>query len=319
MKCILAGAMLALAGLVAGCQTDGAASLGLTPGASRVEDELARVSANRDFRLVSVGAERLRVVARSRPVVIEPAAGLCIDARTVELGDGGVFAAISGCAGNRAGVSDFPGLVTVSLAAGRMLDPGPARDRELRRMRDLLGTVPGRAMLARGGLPEQVRLIEVREVDEGLYVNVEEDVGEGAVLFEPVFWRALIELNARLVLVTVSGFQGGGLAGEEMLGVLAAQVARLKRVNGQKPAPEERRLSARAAEVLGHRTAGTDAGSGGDAGSGRQARGAQGDGPERAAAMPEPARRPGAAASDAAGARTGPGRAPAAPPRPGAV
>ena len=314
MRRIGAGAAALAAGMaLAGCQTDGGPAIALTTGESGRAAELARLEANRDFRVLAAGPDRLSLMARARPVVVEPMAGLCIGAETVELTEGGVFAAIADCPASAPGPR-FAGLVTVSVGPGRLLEPGPGRGRDLRRMRDYLGTVPGRVMLARTAGAEDVRLIEARMIDEGLYVHVREGGGDQASdLFAPDFWRALVEINARFVLVTVSGFAGGGLAPEDMLAALAAQVVRLKTANGQRASADETRIAARAA--------GQDARDG--AGGERTAAVAPADRPGSA---PRPAPRPADAAPAArpgrrgAGPTTAPTQAPAAPARPpGAV
>jgi len=146
---IRAGAALAVLAFLGACQTTGAPLVEVTPGESRVEAELARQKANRDFRIDSVAPERIRLIARARPVVIEPADGLCLSPEATELTERGVFAVVADCL-PPGGAAAFPGLITVSVAAEPMYPSGPGRKRELRRMRDFLGTAPGLAMLARG-------------------------------------------------------------------------------------------------------------------------------------------------------------------------
>jgi len=131
---------------------------------------------------------------------------------------------------------------------------------------------------------------------------VREGAGGGAPLFAPDFWRALVEVNARLVLVTVSAFAGGGLDDRDMLAVLAAQVVRLKAANGQKPHADERRLARAAAATL----------TGEEAGAEPIQRRAARDAPERAVPVPVPVPRPG----DAGGVTSAPPDAPVVPERP---
>ena len=301
---IRAGAALAVLALLGACQTTGGPLVEVTPGESRVEAELARQKANRDFRIDSVAPGRIRLIARARPVVIEPAEGLCLSPEATELTERGVFAVVADCL-PPGGAAAFPGLITVSVAAEPMYPSGPGRKRELRRMRDFLGTAPGLAMLARGSGETGVRLEDVRAIDEGLYVHVHETGTAEDALFAPGFWRALLEINDRLVLVTVSGLAGGGLDEEAMLAVLATQVARLKTANGQRPVEAELRLARAAGAALPGAAPPTGAAApvGDDRSDARQL-----------ARTPLPAAR-GAAAGDGATARA-PARGPVAPRRP---
>jgi len=265
----------------------------VTPGESGLAEEVARVRANRDFRIDSVTPGRLRLIARGRRLVLEPVAGLCLQPETLELTGAGVFVAVADCAQGAVPPARLAGLITLSVAAEPMFDGPEGRDGALRRMRDFLGTVPGNGMLGRGG--GEARLVATRTLRDALYVRVAEPGPPAGALFAPEFWRAFAEINGRLVLVTVSGIEGGGLDGEAMLAVLAAQLARLRTANGGTADADEARLAAAAPGVLL-----AD-------GSRRIARAAQMGG--------EPPRKPPRTPARTGGGKAAPGSAPLPPPR----
>jgi hypothetical protein len=298
--------------LLSGC-------LQLEPGLSGRDAELSRTGSATPaeaapggaFRIVEAGPARAVVSARGRRVTIAPVEGLCLAGDALDTSGAGAFAVIAECvaegrAEGEALPPGFAGLVTVSVSGEPMFGEG-GRERALRRLRDFLGTVPGLALLGRNGSGRTVEMVESRRIGDSLYVHVHDRHQGELALLAPDFWRAFVEIEGRLVLVTVSGFRDRPLPEDEMLAVLAAQVARLREANGMAPEAAERALARGAGAVLvpvARRAEGT--------------RPAAGDPALRAAdaseptGTPPPRRRPAASA----GARPAPAVAPRAPARP---
>ncbi|MEM1345822.1 MAG: hypothetical protein AAGI34_14760 [Pseudomonadota bacterium] len=244
-------ALLALGG----CQTTGTATFG----ESSVAAELQRVRSNAGFRVVEDGPERTFVSATGRDLVLRPVEGLCLTREGIELTERGVFAVVADCLaetvpepveGEDASLyrlpPTFPGLITISVSGQPMFDQTVPGADALATLREFLSTEAGRAMLGRNGLGKTVEVVDTRVLSDALYVHVRDTHSGGLSLLAPDFWRAFVELNGRMVLVTVSGFRDRPLGETAMIGVLAAQVMRLRAANRLAPVAEEERLARKA-------------------------------------------------------------------------
>lgn len=235
----MAGATLIALALLAGCETVP------QPGQSGRAAEIERVRANRDFSIVSVTPARIDLVARGQAIRLEPLPGLCLSGDALDLTASGVFAVVADCAaGDAAPGPSFPGLITMSVGAEPLFEDGLPEVVALRRIRDFVGTVPGLAMLARNGDPQGVRLVGTRRIGGALYAHVEEAEADDTV-FARQFWRAFVEIEDRLVLVTVLPLADAALPSGGVLSALAAQVAQLRRSNGLPAVGEEDSLAVR--------------------------------------------------------------------------
>jgi len=294
-------------------------------GESGVSAELSRVRGQKNFSIISSTAQRAMFSAQGQQIVVEPPQGYCLDEGSVAVTGKAAFALIADCLENgqpellaNAGEGEvveielprsFPGILTVSISGEPAYGAEPGG---LDRFEALLGTPAGLTLLGRGNSPKSANVNIVRRIGNALYVLVEEQPGAGGAILGPRFSRAFIDINDRLVLVTVSSFIDRPTSDEAMLGFLARQIARLRQANGMIADGEE-------GEIAG--------GSSGDVGEGgvrviRSETGAatsDGTDPLRA---PMPLRRDQAAADRGGDNAVGvhaPPRAPSAPRRPGAV
>ena len=89
-----------------------------------------------------------------------------------------------------------------------------------------------------------VPLVATRRIGGALYVLIEESSAGAASILAPRFWRAFIEINERLVLVTVSSFSDRPVAEDAMMGFLALQMTGLRRVNRLRAEEEEDKIAA---------------------------------------------------------------------------
>jgi hypothetical protein len=83
-----------------------------------------------------------------------------------------------------------------------------------------------------------------------LYVLIERQTTTGDELLAPRFWRAFIDINDRLALITVSSFSERPIAEDAMMGFLAHQIARLRVVNGMPADGEEALIAQQMVETL---------------------------------------------------------------------
>ncbi|MGF1502866.1 MAG: hypothetical protein ACFBSD_13720 [Paracoccaceae bacterium] len=230
-------AMLAMAGLVSGC-------LGLEPGEDTVTAELGRVRAAGDFQALELSARAARIRARGVEVALAPANGLCIADDSFEASLRGAFLVVSDCVteGAHGALGTeielppvFPGIVTVLVSGTPMHAADVSPDAAIAELQAFLATEAGLTMLGRNGEGAAAELIEAEPIGATLYVHVRDGHSGTLSLLADDFWRAFLEVEGRLMLVTVSGFRDRPLPPEEMQAALAAQVTAIERANGETP------------------------------------------------------------------------------------
>lgn len=223
-------ALLPIFALVSGCM--------ITPGASTLRGELDRLGRASDFAIVTASPQEAVIEARGRSVVVTPGPGSCINPDTIDLGAGSAFMLLTDCAvelGASAGKASatragerlhldhgFPGLVTVSVSG--------AERGTLESLERFIASDAGKARLARGSDGTAVEIAEMREVGDALFV-LARALDDSVPLLTREFWRAFIELNDRLVLVTVSAFQANEIDKEAMFRQALEQVQAMRQGN----------------------------------------------------------------------------------------
>lgn len=227
------------------------------PGLSERDEELNRVKVERrGYGVHSVSPTHSVIRAGGRNVIIEAAAGRCIAEDSFAASAHGVFLALTPCrSARRASVARnpeesgaggaspvLPGVLSVSVVDlplfGVSNRPAP-----LRELRDLLGTTPGQQLLRRGDAGT-AEFIDSQTIGNALYVRVRENGARKP--FATSYWRAFLEINERLTLVTFSAHEGRNGA-ELELAQLVRQVVALRKGNGLS-------VSAEATALLGEVT-----------------------------------------------------------------
>lgn len=234
MRAVRGIALIALA--VAGCEKRGLSS---------VDAELARRNAG-DYYIVAADHDRAVISALGRKVAIEPAEGFCLATSSLEVTDRSAFALIGDCTLEAPGVRGsedergeltlprgVPGIITVSISGNPGLTASESRDAALTALSDYLTTSEGRAMLGRGRTSGPVDLLDRRRIGDGIYVFVEESDDDVLPILDQRFWRAFLEINGRMVVVTVSGFRDSPLEKDEMLRYLVSQVKTMDHANSR--------------------------------------------------------------------------------------
>lgn len=222
---------LAASGL-SGCAEQGFSGLG---------DELDRRKGA--FSVVSASDRRAVVSARGKQIAIEPADGFCLANESVEASHRSVFVLIGDCflrdassagRGSRGELSlprSLPGIMTVSVSGDSVFLEDRAREATLSELSEYLETPKGRAMLGRGAAKNTASVVSTRLIGDGLYVQIEDGEADIVPVLSKRFWRAFVELNERLAVVTISGFRDRPLKDAEMLEHLVDQVKRLRTAN----------------------------------------------------------------------------------------
>lgn len=242
--------------VLAGCES---------PGMSGLSDELARQRGEVGFAVVRNSEHRAVFAVNGRQVAVEPPEGYCLDEEAIAVSRRSAFALVTDCmesqeaalANGDSGETlprTFPGILTVTVSGEAAFGEEPGA---LAAFQSLLGTEAGGRLLGRGDGSGPGRVVAAKRVGGTLYVLIEEARAEGSEsIFAPGFWRAFTEINGRLVLVTVSGFNDRPLGEDEMLAFLASQITRLREANGLEPgAGEEQIASAVMAELQAIRSA----------------------------------------------------------------
>ncbi|MEM6664499.1 MAG: hypothetical protein AAF666_20235, partial [Pseudomonadota bacterium] len=236
LQCGLAAvALCALTFGVSGCQ-QGA-------GYSSADAEWQRLRGSGPFHVVNAAHHRAVVSARGNQVAIEPADGFCVAEDSIETSARSVFALIGDCVidgpaagktNGRGGLdlpSSVPGIMTVSISGDKGFGRETNGAGSLSGLRAFLESPEGVSMLGRGGGANTVSVKEIREIDDALFVYVEDkDTGIVPILSSR-FWRAFIELNDRLTVVTISGFRDRPLEKADLLEFLVGQVEKLEVAN----------------------------------------------------------------------------------------
>jgi hypothetical protein len=181
-----------------------------------------------DPAAMSAGAtpSRATLNVTGRAVTIAPPPGFCIDAESVASGADGAFVLMSDCGllGN-ARSGDRPPVgaaMTASISTGGFAGEGDTAAGSLEELAEFADTREGRAVLGRSGQPERVRIVDTQLSGGVLYVLVEDRGAQPIAGIERQFWRAFLEVNGRLVALSVLGFQGAGPEPQEALNQLAA-------------------------------------------------------------------------------------------------
>lgn len=219
--------------------------------------ELARQQSG-GFYVVESSHKGAVVVARGKQVAVKPAPGFCLAEDSIETSRRSIFILIGDCAveapttGARGARGELqlpkaiPGILTVSISG----DPGfRSRGSSFEELTQFLESPEGRAMLGRSGSGEGVVIKESREMDGALLLHLEDRSTDLVPILSNRFWRAFVELNGRLTVVTISGFRDRPLGRERMLAYLISQVQTLGGVNETPLGPPDTRLAS--AETIG--------------------------------------------------------------------
>ena len=133
----------------------------------------------------------------------------------------GSCAAIAGDA--EASRPDVPGVVTVSVAADAGDTPTPEE------LETYFVTEQGRAALAQDGRPGSVRIVETRRTRDLFFLHAHDRSALPGSSDD--VWRALFDLDGRIVSISLLGLEGRPIARVEGLATLEAQVDELRAAN----------------------------------------------------------------------------------------
>jgi hypothetical protein len=169
---------------------------------------------------------RAKVTVAGRAITIAPPPGFCIDPPSTTVNSDGAFVLMSDCVllGGRAAAGRAPvaAALTASVSAGGLGGEGDDEAATLEDLQVFLDTPDGLALVSRSGRSDRVAIRARLLRNDVLYVLVEDRGAQPIAGIERQFWRAFLEVNGRLVALSIIGFQGAGPGPQDALNQLAA-------------------------------------------------------------------------------------------------
>lgn len=172
-----------------------------------------------------------RVLVADRSVVVAGPPGYCVDRGLSRMGEGAAFVLLGSCA-SIAGRTDAPMPRAPAVLTVTVSDTAVAA-LEIEVLRAYLATRDGRAALSRSGDPDSVRILETRNAEGVLYIHARDVSANVAPGMSDTYWRALFELNGRLVTASVIGLEQRPITPDSGLETLRSLTERLRRENAR--------------------------------------------------------------------------------------
>lgn len=174
--------------------------------------------------------ERVRL---AEGIVVAGPPGYCIDPRAVRETGAAAFVLLGSCAalsdGGIAAEPLAPGVLTVLVSpAGGGAAFSASSAAQLRRFFE---SEAGRASLSAEGRAETVEVLETRAEGGLMFVRARDTSRGRPAGVADDYWRAIFDLNGRLVTATVIGLETRPLASDDGLRTLAELTSRLVREN----------------------------------------------------------------------------------------
>lgn len=159
-------------------------------------------------------------------MIVAGAEGWCVDPALSRARQDRAVVVLGSCAaisGTDQTAPDIGGVVTVSVDADGA--PSPSLDA----LEGFFDSAAGRAALARDGQAESVDILDMRRDDDMLFLHAAD--ASAAPGIAPDIWRALFDLEGRLVSVSLFGVVDQPIASELGRTALFEQVESLRAVN----------------------------------------------------------------------------------------
>jgi hypothetical protein len=165
-------------------------------------------------------SNRVSVPVGGRSVAIVAPAGFCVDRASTNVSATGAFVLASDCAllagrAPAAGATSVGAVLTASVSAGDGA-------RSLSEIAAFSTTSRGRAALGRSGRSAGVRIRATQTRNDVLYLLIEDRGPQPIAGIEPQFWRAFLDLQGQLTVLSVLGFQGAGVGAIEGFAIIQA-------------------------------------------------------------------------------------------------
>lgn len=177
--------------------------------------------------------DRATVSVAGRDVTVAAPAGFCVDPASTSVTASGAFVMVSDCAllGSEGvlaeGDAETVGAVMTASVSAAPLAAGGAMP-EIERF---VASAEGRAALGRSGRADRVRILATRTRNDVLYVLVEDRGPQPIAGIEGRFWRAFLEIDGHMTVLSVLGFEGAGVGPTEGLALVQRFADRVQAAN----------------------------------------------------------------------------------------
>lgn len=181
-------------------------------------------------------ADSTRVTVAGRDITIAAPPGFCVDPASTSVGAAGAFVMVSDCAllGGRPNGTPPAGAVMTASIASATVRPAEGDGEgagSLAELERVAATAQGRALLSRSGRGDRVRVAATRSRNGVLYMLIEDRGAQPIDGIEPQFWRAFLEVQGQLAVISVLGFEGAGVGPTEGLAYLQSFADAIQRAN----------------------------------------------------------------------------------------
>lgn len=162
-------------------------------------------------------------------VIVAGPPGYCIDRGATRDTARGAFVLLGSCASLSGDATRpaprVPAVLTVAVS-GQPGD-GAALSAPLSRVEAFLRSERGRRVLSRTDDPSTVEILDIGKSEEALIIHARDSGASEITGIEDEYWRALLDVNGRIVTVSVTGFEARPLspdAGRATLEALADRI-----------------------------------------------------------------------------------------------
>jgi hypothetical protein len=170
-----------------------------------------------------------------QPVTIAAPPGFCIDPDSTSVTADGAFVLMSDCALLGKAAAARPAVaaaLTASVSSGGLAGEGDDPLQSLEGIAEFAASPEGRAVLGRSGRSDSVRILATETRGDVLYVLFEDRGPQPIAGIDRTFWRAILELNGRMAVLSVLGFEGAGLGAQAGFRNIVTFADTLQAVNG---------------------------------------------------------------------------------------
>ena len=160
-----------------------------------------------DLPVARAALESVAVAGSS--VIVAGPPGYCVDRSATRETAQGAFVLLGSCASLSGDATRpaprVPGLLTVSVSG--VPGDGAVLAAPFARLDAFLRSGPGRRALSRSSDPSTVEIIDIHRSDGALIIHARDSGVSEIVGIEDEFWRALLDVNGRIVTLSVTGFE----------------------------------------------------------------------------------------------------------------
>jgi hypothetical protein len=163
-------------------------------------------------------------------VVVAGPEGYCVDRPASRNAEAGAFVLVASCAAlsrkSNAPRPRVPALLTASVTGAP--PAGADLARQVARMKAFFASAEGRAALARDGRAESIEIIQMFARDGAFLIHARDASAGAAPALGPEYWRAIFEVNGRMVTASVAAFADRPISDDAGQATLTLFVARIR-------------------------------------------------------------------------------------------